>query len=63
MSWYNPIIRNLGFVVTRFAGVVASLVVVSTIWGEYYAIPSELLATIIIYGIGWSALMDHLEGR
>lgn len=52
MSWYNPIGRNLGMVLTKFAAVVASLAIVSTVWGEYYAIPAELLSAAIIYVVG-----------
>ena len=52
MSWYNPIGRNLGMVLTKFAAVVASLAVVSIVWGEYYAIPAELLSAAIVYIVG-----------
>ncbi|WP_222914463.1 TrkH family potassium uptake protein [Natrinema sp. SYSU A 869] len=56
MSWYGPIARNLGLVLTRFAGVITSLVAVSIIWGEYYAIPAELLSAAIVYAVGWLLL-------
>lgn len=38
---------------TWFAFIVTSLVPISIAWGEYYAIPGELLAGVLIYGIGW----------
>lgn len=52
MSWYNPIGRNLGMVLTKFAAIVASLAIVSIVWEEYYAIPAELLSAAIVYVIG-----------
>ncbi|SFC51437.1 trk system potassium uptake protein TrkH [Halobiforma haloterrestris] len=52
MSWYNPIGRNLGMVLIKFAVVVASLAIVSIIWKEYYAIPAELLSAAIVYSVG-----------
>ncbi|ELZ05466.1 hypothetical protein [Natrialba asiatica] len=39
-------------VLTRFAVAVLSLVVVSVIGVEYYAIPAELLSAAIVFGVG-----------
>lgn len=52
MNWYNPIARNLGIVLTRFGGVMVTLVFISLLWGEYYAIPAELLSIVIVFSIG-----------
>ncbi|ELY92233.1 hypothetical protein [Natrialba taiwanensis] len=50
--WYDPIVRTLDVVLTRFAAVVLSLVVVSVIRDEYYAIPAELLSATVVFGVG-----------
>ncbi len=54
LKWYTLIGYNLGRALIRFAAVILSLVPVSILWGEFYAIPGELLSVMIVYGIGWA---------
>lgn len=54
--WYVHVGENVGLVLTRFAAVMASLVVVSLIWDEHYAIPGTLGSTFVVFGVG-KALM------
>ena len=52
MSWYGTIGHDVGFVVTRFAAVIASLSVIAVAWREYYALPAVLLSAALAYLVG-----------
>lgn len=52
-KWYRHVGENVGLVLTRFAAVMASLVIVAALWGEYYAIPGVLVSVGIVFVVGW----------
>lgn len=51
-NWYVHVGENVGLVLSWFAAVMASLVVASLVWGEYYAIPGTLVSVAIVFGVG-----------
>ncbi|WP_336344399.1 hypothetical protein [Halalkalicoccus ordinarius] len=54
--WYVHVGENVSSVLTRFAAVMANLLVVSLMWDEHYAIPCTLGSALVVFGVG-EALM------
>ena len=55
-DWYVKAGENLGLALTRLAPVMGTLLVVSLLWEEYYAIPGTLASVAIVFGVGWVLL-------
>lgn len=55
-DWHVQVGENLGLALTRLAPIMVTLVAVSVLWGEYYAIPGTLASVALVFAIGWVLL-------
>lgn len=50
-EWYTQVGENVGITLTRLAPIIGTLVVVSILREEYYAIPGTLAVVVAVYGV------------
>lgn len=51
-EWHIQVGENLGIALTRLAPIMGTLLVVSVLRGEYYAIPGTLVSIALVFGVG-----------